>query len=171
MLGVRTARRFGYFWKNLGYHTGIFFGHFPPPSPLLPRGVHRSGAMGAPAPPGSVKSVDFRGFSGPNKVLSPIPGKKKYFKPPWTNFSTRPCFHPPPSLKGMFVSFVLAKLGKTKFFCGRLIRDWGLWTVSSNSNGNKTCPLILIFLSHPKLFKIILPFVCWGRGRVIFQKK
>ena len=77
--------------------------------------------MGAPAPPGSVKSLDFRGFSGPNKVLSPIPGKKKYFKPPWTNFSTHPCFHPPPSLKGMFVSFVLAKLGKTKLFSGRLI--------------------------------------------------
>ena len=34
---------------------------------------------------GPVKSIDFRGFSGPNRCWAPPLGKIKKFKPPWSN--------------------------------------------------------------------------------------
>ena len=37
--------------------------------------------MGAKPPPGQVKYIDFRGFSGPRGCRAP-PGKRKKFKPP-----------------------------------------------------------------------------------------
>ena len=46
-----------------------------------PKGVFRGGAMGAKPPPGTVKSINFRWFSGPNGCWAP-PWKVKKFKPP-----------------------------------------------------------------------------------------
>ena len=48
------------------------------------------GVMGA-QPPGPVKSMNFRGFSGPNLCWA-SPWKEKKFKPPpWTNSWLSPC--------------------------------------------------------------------------------
>ena len=46
--------------------------------------------MGAKSPiPGQVKSMDFKGVFGPERVLSP-PGKKKNQAPPLDKFQTTP---------------------------------------------------------------------------------
>ena len=46
---------------------------------LSARGVFRGGGLwGLNPPPGPVKSIDFRGFSGPKGA--------KNVSPPWTNF-------------------------------------------------------------------------------------
>ena len=70
MPGVRTARRFGYSWKNLEYRTGLYF--FGKISPSLLQEAYTGGKYGAPLS-GSVKSIHSRS----HRVLSPNPGKKK----------------------------------------------------------------------------------------------
>ena len=47
----------------------------------MPRGVVRE-AIGAKPPPGPVKSIDFRGFSGAEPFP---PWKEKNVSPTWTN--------------------------------------------------------------------------------------
>ena len=57
-----------------------------------PKGVFRGGAMGAKPPPGPVKSINFRWFSGPKWLLSPPPGKLKNLSLPQDKFlNIRPC--------------------------------------------------------------------------------
>ena len=46
------------------------------------RGVFRGGAMGAKPPPGQVKSIDFRGFSGPNGCYKAPLEREKNVSPP-----------------------------------------------------------------------------------------
>ena len=58
--------------------------------PLLSRGVVR-GAMGA-KPPWISEIYRIHGVFGPQRVLSPPPGKKTKCKPPWTNSWLRPWY-------------------------------------------------------------------------------